>query len=109
MDQTELVDLEKFKGCIMKLNDAEKCHVGKHARGQKLGVCPHEKGWKNVYKLTPGSSMARPFYPAEPRDDVDGEQIRAGSTSRSHRWHGEQIPTTLMVRREKNRRVWPGY
>ncbi|KAI3433177.1 uncharacterized protein J3R85_007061, partial [Psidium guajava] len=55
VDQTELVDPEEgFKGCMMKLNDAEKCHVGKYARGQKLGVRPHEKGWKNVYKMTPG-------------------------------------------------------
>ncbi|XP_030529208.1 multicopper oxidase LPR1 [Rhodamnia argentea] len=54
VDQTELVDLEEFKGCMMKWYDAERCHVGEHARGQKLGVRPHEKGWKNVYKMTPG-------------------------------------------------------
>lgn len=54
VDQTELLDLEKFKDCMTKSNDAERCHVAEHARGQKLAVPPHEKGWKNVYKMTPG-------------------------------------------------------
>ncbi|KAI6677120.1 hypothetical protein NL676_037916 [Syzygium grande] len=54
LDQTELLDLEEFKGCMMETNDAERCHVGEHARGRKVGVRPHEKGWKNVYKMTPG-------------------------------------------------------
>ncbi|KAJ4839371.1 Multicopper oxidase lpr2, partial [Turnera subulata] len=54
VDQTALVDEEEFKGCMSKYNDARKCHVEKYARGKKVEVPAHEKGWKNVYKMTPG-------------------------------------------------------
>ncbi|KAL8470955.1 hypothetical protein ACS0TY_033505 [Phlomoides rotata] len=54
LEQTELVDLEKFKKCMLKVNDAMKCGVGKYARGKKIEVAAHEKGWKNVYKMMPG-------------------------------------------------------
>ncbi|KAK8655625.1 hypothetical protein V6N13_108199 [Hibiscus sabdariffa] len=54
LDQTELVKLEEFKECMSKKNDAVKCQISKYARGRKLGVPAHEKGWKNVYKMTPG-------------------------------------------------------
>ncbi|KAI6700228.1 hypothetical protein NL676_014552 [Syzygium grande] len=55
VDPTELLDLEEFKGCVMiSNNNAERCRVGEHARGRMVGVRPHEKGWKNVYKMTPG-------------------------------------------------------
>ncbi|KAL8470950.1 hypothetical protein ACS0TY_033501 [Phlomoides rotata] len=54
LEQTELVDLEKFKECMLKVNDAIKCGVGKYARGKKIEVVAHEKGWKNVYKMMPG-------------------------------------------------------
>ncbi|XP_021292832.1 multicopper oxidase LPR1-like isoform X2 [Herrania umbratica] len=54
LDQTELVNEEEFKGCMSKENDAIKCHISKHARGKKVEVPAHEKGWKNVYKMTPG-------------------------------------------------------
>ncbi|XLU72052.1 hypothetical protein S245_031105 [Arachis hypogaea] len=53
LDQTELVDPEIFKDCMTKLNDALKCHVERYARGKKVGVPAHEKGWKNVYKMMP--------------------------------------------------------
>ncbi|KAI3453108.1 hypothetical protein Pfo_009771 [Paulownia fortunei] len=54
LDQTELVDIDKFKECMMKINDAIKCQVDKHASGRKIEVPAHEKGWKNVYKMMPG-------------------------------------------------------
>ncbi|XP_047341728.1 multicopper oxidase LPR2-like [Impatiens glandulifera] len=54
LDQTTLVDLDEFKECMIKKNDAIKCHVDKYTRGKKLKVLPHEKGWKNVYKMIPG-------------------------------------------------------
>ncbi|CAI0547801.1 unnamed protein product, partial [Linum tenue] len=54
MEQTELVNAEEFKECMNKLNDAMRCHVEKYARGKKIRVLPHEKGWKNVYKMMPG-------------------------------------------------------
>ncbi|KAL3644695.1 Multicopper oxidase lpr2 [Castilleja foliolosa] len=54
LDQTELVDIDEFKECMMKINDAIGCRVDKHARGKKIDVALHEKGWKNVYKMMPG-------------------------------------------------------
>ncbi|CAN1241537.1 Multicopper oxidase LPR2 [Linum perenne] len=54
MEQTELVNLEEFKMCMNKLNDAVRCHVDDYKRGKKLEVVPQEKGWKNVYKMMPG-------------------------------------------------------
>ncbi|GMJ13315.1 Low Phosphate Root1 [Hibiscus trionum] len=54
LDQTELVKLEEFKECMSKKNDAVKCQISKYARGKKIEVAAHEKGWKNVYKMTPG-------------------------------------------------------
>ncbi|KAK6134267.1 hypothetical protein DH2020_032003 [Rehmannia glutinosa] len=54
LDQTELVDVDKFKECMLKMNDAVKCQVDKYALGKKIEVPAHEKGWKNVYKMMPG-------------------------------------------------------
>ncbi|RDX83783.1 Multicopper oxidase LPR1, partial [Mucuna pruriens] len=56
LDQTELVKqkLDEFKECMMKINDAVKCHVEKYARGEKVEVPAHERGWKNVFKMIPG-------------------------------------------------------
>ncbi|KAK7280348.1 hypothetical protein RJT34_25411 [Clitoria ternatea] len=54
LDQTKLLKQDEFKECMMKINDAVKCHVEKYARGEKVEVPDHEKGWKNVYKMMPG-------------------------------------------------------
>lgn len=54
LDQTELVKSDEFKDCMMKFNDAVKCHVDKHSRGKKVAVLDYEKGWKNVFKMRPG-------------------------------------------------------
>lgn len=54
LDQTELVNVEEFKSCMTKMNDAIKCQISKYARGKKIEVPAHEKGWKNVYKMSPG-------------------------------------------------------
>ncbi|CAL0300339.1 unnamed protein product [Lupinus luteus] len=54
LDQTQLVQLKEFKNCMTELNDAIKCNIGNYTRGQKVSVPDHEKGWKNVYKMSPG-------------------------------------------------------
>ncbi|XP_023538288.1 multicopper oxidase LPR2-like isoform X2 [Cucurbita pepo subsp. pepo] len=54
LDQTELVRLEEFKDCMTRKNDAVKCKIEQHARGKRIKVSSHEKGWKNVYKMMPG-------------------------------------------------------
>ncbi|XP_027151313.1 multicopper oxidase LPR2 [Coffea eugenioides] len=54
LDQTELAKEDEFKDCMLKYNDAIKCHVSKYARGKKVLVPAHERGWKNVYKMMPG-------------------------------------------------------
>ncbi|KAF3632740.1 Multicopper oxidase LPR1 [Capsicum annuum] len=54
LEQRELVNVEEFKGCMLKLNDAIKCKVDKYSIGKKKEVVLHEKGWKNVYKMMPG-------------------------------------------------------
>ncbi|XP_038876030.1 multicopper oxidase LPR1-like [Benincasa hispida] len=54
LEQTELVHLEEFKDCMTKKNDAVKCKIEEHARGKRIKVNSHEKGWKNVYKMMPG-------------------------------------------------------
>ncbi|BBG94534.1 Cupredoxin superfamily protein [Prunus dulcis] len=51
----ELVDVEKFKDCMNKTNDAVNCNISKYARGKKIDVPAYEKGWKNVFKMSPGS------------------------------------------------------
>ncbi|KAF5751855.1 Cupredoxin superfamily protein isoform 1 [Tripterygium wilfordii] len=54
LDQTELVDVEEFKACMLKMNDAIKCQIEKYARGKKVEVVAQEKGWKNAYPIIPG-------------------------------------------------------
>ncbi|KAG1334806.1 multicopper oxidase LPR2 [Cocos nucifera] len=54
LEQRELVDLDGFKNCMMRLNDAIKCRVGDHARGRRYTVPRYERGWKNVFKMRPG-------------------------------------------------------
>ncbi|VFQ80614.1 unnamed protein product [Cuscuta campestris] len=54
LDQTKLVKEEEFKACMVKLNNAVKCKVKEHTRGERVEVRAHEKGWKNVYKTMPG-------------------------------------------------------
>lgn len=54
LEQTKLLDFDEFKDCMVKNNDAEKCNVHKHARGERLAVAKHESGWKNVFKMWPG-------------------------------------------------------
>lgn len=54
LDQTELVNIDEFRECMMKLNDAIECQVSKYARGKQIEVPVHESGWKNVFKMRPG-------------------------------------------------------
>ncbi|KAF3432207.1 hypothetical protein FNV43_RR26946 [Rhamnella rubrinervis] len=55
LDQRELVNVDEFETCMMKLNDPIKCQLSKYARGKRTEVPDHEKGWKNVFKMMPGS------------------------------------------------------
>nr|CAN78466.1 hypothetical protein VITISV_028234 [Vitis vinifera] len=54
LEQRKLVDVEKFKECMLKINNAVKCQISKYARGNITAVPAHEQGWKNVFKMTPG-------------------------------------------------------
>lgn len=56
LDQTEFVDddVDEFLQCMLKRNDAVKCQISKYARGRRIEVPAHEKGWKNVFKMRPG-------------------------------------------------------
>ncbi|KAD3642298.1 hypothetical protein E3N88_31522 [Mikania micrantha] len=54
LDQTNITDIDTFRECMNKLNNAEKCEIEKYAVGKKLGVEAYENGWKNVYKMHPG-------------------------------------------------------
>ncbi|KAK1320751.1 hypothetical protein QJS10_CPA03g00499 [Acorus calamus] len=54
VEQRELVKVDEFKDCMKKVNDAERCHIGEHARGRRHAVSRHERGWKNVFKMQPG-------------------------------------------------------
>ncbi|XP_058087433.1 multicopper oxidase LPR1-like [Magnolia sinica] len=55
LEQTELVGIEELKDCMMKINDPIKCNVSNHSRGKRIPVPAHERGWKNVYKMSPGA------------------------------------------------------
>uniref|UniRef100_J3KW01 Plastocyanin-like domain-containing protein n=1 Tax=Oryza brachyantha TaxID=4533 RepID=J3KW01_ORYBR len=48
-----LVDIDAFKSCMARLNDAVRCNVSQHAVGEEVAVPEHEKGWKNVVKIAP--------------------------------------------------------
>ncbi|PWA44760.1 cupredoxin superfamily protein [Artemisia annua] len=54
LDQTNITNIDEFRDCMNKLNNAQKCNIEKYATGNKLSVEPYEKGWKNVYKMQPG-------------------------------------------------------
>ncbi|XP_024019397.1 multicopper oxidase LPR1, partial [Morus notabilis] len=54
LEQKELLNVEEFKGCMTRFNDAIRCHIGKYARGKSVNVPIHERGWKNVFKMRPG-------------------------------------------------------
>ncbi|XP_058087434.1 multicopper oxidase LPR2-like [Magnolia sinica] len=53
LEQTELVGFNELRDCMMKMNDPIKCHVSNHARGKRIPVADHERGWKNVYNMNP--------------------------------------------------------
>ncbi|KAG0461554.1 hypothetical protein HPP92_021489 [Vanilla planifolia] len=55
MEQRKLVGLEQLKDCMMRINDAQACHVEDHAAHGRVEPVPgHESGWKNVFKMQPG-------------------------------------------------------
>ncbi|PKU68676.1 multicopper oxidase LPR2 [Dendrobium catenatum] len=54
LEQRELVEVEKLKDCMMRINDVDKCRLKDHAKGRTDPVPAHEKGWKNVFKMQPG-------------------------------------------------------
>eukprot|EP01018_Ginkgo_biloba_P027070 Gb_39667 [translate_table: standard] len=54
LNQTKLVNMDEFKDCMEKKNDAFKCNIEKHAKGKSMKAPAHESGWKNVFKMQPG-------------------------------------------------------
>eukprot|EP01018_Ginkgo_biloba_P027073 Gb_39670 [translate_table: standard] len=54
LKQTKLVNIDEFKECMEKKNDALKCNIKKYAKGKSIKVPAHERGWKNVFKIQPG-------------------------------------------------------
>ncbi|GAB4828788.1 Leucine permease transcriptional regulator [Ancistrocladus abbreviatus] len=54
LNQTQLVDFDAFKSCMFQYNDAVRCNISDHARGNVVDVPAQEKGWKNVFKMMPG-------------------------------------------------------
>ncbi|KAG0463052.1 hypothetical protein HPP92_021528 [Vanilla planifolia] len=55
MEQRKLMGLEQLKDCMMRINDAQACHVEDHAAHGRVEPVPgHESGWKNVFKMQPG-------------------------------------------------------
>ncbi|KAK6931874.1 Multicopper oxidase, type 1 [Dillenia turbinata] len=51
---SELENIDEFKACMSKKNDAVACNVADHATG-KLAIIPdYEKTWKNSVKIMPG-------------------------------------------------------
>lgn len=55
LDQTELVNFGDLNDCARKHDDVSECHVEEYARGKKIEVRAHERGWKVVYKMAPKS------------------------------------------------------
>ncbi|CAO2174442.1 unnamed protein product [Urochloa humidicola] len=49
-----LVEVDEFKRCMERLNDAVRCGVARHAVGEEVAVAEHERTWKNVVKVAPG-------------------------------------------------------
>lgn len=39
------MEVEEFKGCMEKLNDATRCDVGRHTVGEKVAMPEHERTW----------------------------------------------------------------
>eukprot|EP01018_Ginkgo_biloba_P027072 Gb_39669 [translate_table: standard] len=54
LQETKLVNMDEFKDCMEKKNDAFKCNIEKHAKGKSMKAPAHESGWKNVFKMQPG-------------------------------------------------------
>ncbi|KAL5726969.1 Leucine permease transcriptional regulator [Ranunculus cassubicifolius] len=55
LEQRSLVNVEELKECMDKKNDAVKCNIHKFASGDRVAVPSHERGWKNVFKMMPGT------------------------------------------------------
>ncbi|CAO2209144.1 unnamed protein product [Urochloa humidicola] len=49
-----LVGVDEFRRCMVRLNDAARCGVGRHAVGEEVAMPEHERTWKNVVKIAPG-------------------------------------------------------
>lgn len=54
LEQREILDLDKFKDCMAKQNNAVLCDLEKHGKGKSVDVPKYERGWKNVFKMMPG-------------------------------------------------------
>ncbi|KAK4260702.1 hypothetical protein QN277_003783 [Acacia crassicarpa] len=55
LNQTELVNFDELNDLWRTDSDVAERHVEEYARGKKLEVPAHEKGWKVMYKMAPKS------------------------------------------------------
>ncbi|XP_078174950.1 multicopper oxidase LPR1 homolog 2-like isoform X2 [Carex rostrata] len=55
LESQQLGDVDKFKECMMKKNDVKSCNLAEHVTRTKRKVVRHERGWKNVVKMWPGT------------------------------------------------------
>jgi FtsP/CotA-like multicopper oxidase with cupredoxin domain len=56
LEARQLADVDEFKECMMKKNDVKACNLAEYLTRKKLKVARHERGWKNVIKIWPGTS-----------------------------------------------------
>ncbi|XP_020251817.1 multicopper oxidase LPR2-like [Asparagus officinalis] len=54
LDQQEILDLDEFKDCMEKKNNANACRWKEHVKRKRVQVPKYERGWKNVFKMMPG-------------------------------------------------------
>ncbi|KAJ3694405.1 hypothetical protein LUZ60_009885 [Juncus effusus] len=55
LEQRKIKKVEGFKKCMMKKNNAIDCQLMDHIdKKESRGIVRHERGWKNVFKVSPG-------------------------------------------------------
>lgn len=55
LEARQLADVDDFKECMMKKNDVKACNLTEYLTRKKRKVSRHERGWKNVVKIWPGT------------------------------------------------------
>ncbi|KAG8053584.1 hypothetical protein GUJ93_ZPchr0001g30241 [Zizania palustris] len=71
LEQRSLLHVDEFKDCMMRRGDADACGLERHLAGGRRHVVPRqERGWKNVFKVRPGTvtRLLVRFRPLSPPD-----------------------------------------